>query len=94
MNEVKSVMIPAVEKAFIDLIAQSKISRLSRGLRNLIMDYFLLIGIDRSYWFLELVEDMQPFFVFLDLTEHHLDQFYMFPSPEEDLSSGEATLDS
>jgi len=84
MPEKKFTITPAMEAALADLVAQSKMSRLSKGLRNLVMDYFLQLSWDRPHWFLELLEDLLPFFTFCDLTEDVLDKFYQFRYPEEE----------
>lgn len=84
MPEKKLTITPVLEAALANLVAQTKMSRLSKGLRNLTLDYSLLLGSDRPQWFPELLEDLLPFFIFCDLTEAALDKFYQFPDPEEE----------
>ncbi|NLR58852.1 hypothetical protein HGH93_12115 [Chitinophaga polysaccharea] len=84
MPEKKLTITPAIETALANLVAQSKMSRLSKGIRNLVIDYSLLSGSDRPQWLPDLLEDLLPLFAFCDLTEQALDKFYQFPCPEEE----------
>lgn len=59
-----SGVMPEVATALSELIVKSNIRRLSKGLRNLVIDYYMLMGNDRPYWFLVLLEDLMPLFIF------------------------------
>ncbi|NLR82274.1 hypothetical protein [Chitinophaga eiseniae] len=85
MSEKKQFSVTAeVATALSELIVKSNIRRLSKGLRNLVIEQYMLMGNDRPYWFLVLLEDLMPLFIFFDETEAELIQYYEYLYPDEE----------